>query len=918
MADTWAPISGYTPQDYTDTLVFEMSAETKKLEKIVGQALVAGEENSQYIKFVLPRYWDGIDIKDKAFYIEYALAGTYYGKTAAVNAEYNTEQIRFGWVVPKEACCISGTLLFILRIESEDYVLKTQIAEHPVFRSVNVEDVVPEPTKEEWYREFEARVDNAISEAENAISAAQTAQIGAEMAAQNAQTAEANAEAAVAMAQTRYGSPLVAHTAEEMAEQNRVYVYTGSETGYTSGHWYYYNGTEWADGGVYNAVVVDTDTTLSISGKAADAKETGDQITELKSGLNGVNNLESSTLSPAWSQGTISSGTDVISDIRIRTDYIRFQKGAKLSLNIADGYKASVSMYNANKGHLHDKYWLTGDNTLESYADGYIRIVLGKTNDGYVLPSRDDHNANLSMVYAIVDSVNTLIDGGYTDVHIDYKPNGYISKSNGSLLLYDGWKYTDFIKIDDSANGKLLIKLLGPNGNEITTGANFNGWYDTSKKYIGNLAITNQELTIPNNAVYIRLSANNSNTIILQLYLNRVTVSLTDSNNLPYKLFESERVKAKYVPYSVGNNSAESYGGTQYNRANFLFFTDCHIDYFNRLADTQNVKDVVSFANKFPLKFDAIINAGDIITPFGRNTKQSSKEKFAVFTDEVKKLTAPVIFAKGNHDLNDWNNTPANTFTDADWSEMWYDYAESQYGIVRQTKASGEKSTWHYYDIADKKIRIIAVDVQDTDKEKTNADGNVYYHGGVAWYISNEQMNWIVDVALNFDDKTDKNWGVIVVSHQWNYGDYTDDNPKYQDATLKLQHILNAFNTQGTYSIDYTFASDNFFDMNVNADFTRYASETKPPHVICWLLGHEHLDQYKQVEGINIIWTTCGAVDTSGDSRVARVVDTVTQNAFDLISIDTEHRKIRYVRYGAGTNCYGVSGDRFLPDGLSY
>lgn len=200
MADEWTAVSGYTPQDYTDTAVFEVDSETKKIALITGQALVAGEENSQYIKFVLDRYWDGIDIKDKDFYVEYALAGTYYGKTAAVNAEYNTEQVRFGWIVPKEACCISGTLLFVLRIESEDYVLKTQIAEHPVFKSVNAEDVVPEPTREAWYIEFEARVETAISDAEAALAAAQTAQGVAENAAQNAQTAEANAEAAAAEA----------------------------------------------------------------------------------------------------------------------------------------------------------------------------------------------------------------------------------------------------------------------------------------------------------------------------------------------------------------------------------------------------------------------------------------------------------------------------------------------------------------------------------------------------------------------------------------------------------------------------------------------------------------------------------------------------------------------------------------------
>ena len=287
MAD-WTAISGYTPQDYTDTAIFEVDADTKKIALITGQALVAGEENSQYIKFLMPRYWDGIDIKDKAFYIEYALAGQYYGKTAAVNAEYNTEQVRFGWVVPKEACCISGTLLFVLRIESTDYVLKTQIAEHPVFKSVNVEDVVPEPTKEAWYREFEARVETAISDAEAALVAAQEAQTAAENAAQNAQTAEDNAEAAAAAAQIRYGSPLTAAEADQMTEENRVYVYTGSGAGYTAGNWYYYDGSAWASGGVYNGTGINTDTTLTQNGMAADAKATGDEISQIKEDFNDI------------------------------------------------------------------------------------------------------------------------------------------------------------------------------------------------------------------------------------------------------------------------------------------------------------------------------------------------------------------------------------------------------------------------------------------------------------------------------------------------------------------------------------------------------------------------------------------------------------------------------------------------------
>lgn len=74
-----------------------------------------------------------------------------------------------------------------------------------------------------------------------------------------------------------YG-PLVAATAADMTDQTKVYVYTGSEAGYVAGNWYYYNGSSWVSGGVYNAVAVSTDKTLSISDKAADAKETGKAI----------------------------------------------------------------------------------------------------------------------------------------------------------------------------------------------------------------------------------------------------------------------------------------------------------------------------------------------------------------------------------------------------------------------------------------------------------------------------------------------------------------------------------------------------------------------------------------------------------------------------------------------------------------
>lgn len=51
------------------------------------------------------------------------------------------------------------------------------------------------------------------------------------------------------------GSPTPVATVAEMTDESAVYLYTGSETGYTAGNWYYYNGTAWTSGGTYGGAV---------------------------------------------------------------------------------------------------------------------------------------------------------------------------------------------------------------------------------------------------------------------------------------------------------------------------------------------------------------------------------------------------------------------------------------------------------------------------------------------------------------------------------------------------------------------------------------------------------------------------------------------------------------------------------------
>lgn len=377
---------------------------------------------------------------------------------------------------------------------------------------------------------------------------------------------------------------------------------------------------------------------------------------------------------------------------------------------------------------------------------------------------------------------------------------------------------------------------------------------------------------------------------------------------------EAVQTNKRFLPYSIGTPTGGVSFDDCYPRANIIFFSDSHVDFRNQAESLDNVRRTIEFSNESPVVFDAIVNSGDAITPFQIRPKQDAIDRFVPFFDELKKSRTPVIYAKGNHDLNDWGNYPENAFTDKDFGDMYYDFAESNFGIIRQTKKNGNKSTWHYYDIEAQKIRVVAVDILDVDKTVKNEEGTVKYYGGKFFYISNEQINWLCDTALRFDDKQEKDWGVILAFHM-----IPKDKPEYQNAATELFKICEAFNKGGKYENNYVCEYDDRFSWNVRADFTDYAALEKKPHIICCLIGHDHEDKHTVINGINLIWTLNGsATNLCGDARIARPLGTSLQNSFDILNIDTRKRRIRIFKYGAGLNCYGSGGDRFLPDGIEY
>ena len=311
-----------------------------------------------------------------------------------------------------------------------------------------------------------------------------------------------------------YGSPLKAATVAGMTDTDSVYVYTGSETGYTAGHWYYHDGSGWVDGGVYNAVSFVTDTTLAVSGQAADAKVTGDQVTDLKKAFEKENDQFKI---PLINGQVISLDGTIYNNAQyVRTDYIPCDSNTIVVLH--DFWTGDSSL----------AYSFYTDNNASSFISGQSNVIgnvdnitipanakyiafSSRTTDGwsgtwnpeaYVynhhaiianieLLNEDsaDHESDISDLQNDVSEINGKISAitpantTFFDIY-DFIDNAFIDFW-GVFVATDGYIWanseTMSIKLKVEPNTTYVLEI--PGANRATGTSNTNGVFETGHVY---------------------------------------------------------------------------------------------------------------------------------------------------------------------------------------------------------------------------------------------------------------------------------------------------------------------------------------------------------------------------------------------------------------------------------------------------
>ena len=252
-----------------------------------------------------------------------------------------------------------------------------------------------------------------IERAEAAADAAETSADAASTSADAASTSAADAANSAAVTQAlhdaisgQYGYPFTAPTADAMTDTTKIYVYTGSEAGYTNGNWYYNDGNAWVSGGVFNSIESDVTAEMSLFGindllwdNTNPSNNTQNGVTYTvdtinksitissggspSTGASVLNFLLSTSPFPAWlqKQKKYIAHLDTETDLRFEV-YQKRSGGTALLLAYADKTQKCVEFEFANDAvAVGIRLYLGNGKTINTVAKPFISEATLSTNE---------------------------------------------------------------------------------------------------------------------------------------------------------------------------------------------------------------------------------------------------------------------------------------------------------------------------------------------------------------------------------------------------------------------------------------------------------------------------------------------------------------------------------------------------------
>lgn len=522
------------------------------------------------------------------------------------------------------------------------------------------------------------------------------------------------------------GSPLVASTVAAMTDTSRVYVYTGSESGYTAGNWYYYDGTAWTSGGVYNSTAFETDTTLAIPGKAADAKAVGDALANVEIEVDATLTQAGMAADAKATGDAIGEVEDEVSDLKTQLNNPYRTLGVDYDIGVGtweNGAFTSWVKRISNKVKIpvkaNDTVTAVSPTldivtmcmiTDESYTEVYSQGPFSPSNnlitytcpiDGYfIIKFKKTDNSNMMLTdYDATVKIYNTINGKVAKLSETVAENdkSIISLEREKRELMNGVQYygkiqfavphntahsaaSDILYVDIKSGEKFSVSIDRTNKKENKTATLFfinkstgEGENQGSVYLDGIQKVFTASFDISGISLYIStLNYDQRYTVVAKPFAYDDTVETEDEEGVLFG--------------NVVKNSA----------VNLIFFSDVH-------GLENNVLRIVEYANTAADNVSCIINGGDTVY-------NSFSDGISWYDDIVDGSVVDVLMAVGNHDV--WAN---NEETKLPATSVYANYIapiiSKVSDIVQPVNAASEGKCYYYKDYGT--VRIIILNAMD-------------------------------------------------------------------------------------------------------------------------------------------------------------------------------------------------------------
>lgn len=390
------------------------------------------------------------------------------------------------------------------------------------------------------------------------------------------------------------------------------------------------------------------------------------------------------------------------------------------------------------------------------------------------------------------------------------------------------------------------------------------------------------------------------------LELLRLSAINASASNSLAQIDMSSQVLPIVKSYLKGISPADNV--TVIDRFTFMHCTDLH---YNATNADANLAEAIEFIGNFDLNL--VICSGDICDGTGGRTKATTLAEIEACVNRMLTSPVPAVIAIGNHDDN-VNNAgsgwdAANSYTNAINQTDRYTNIISPLATEWADIQAVENKCYHYIDFADDKIRVIvldAVDVPIVDE----GDGTLKYR--VGWYYSQAQLDWLY-TTLN---SVPAGYGVILVNHGAAVTNYTIGT--YLQGNDLIYAIIDAYTNGTSYSHTYTDSTYSG-DLSTSKVFDFISAGAK--EFICHIAGHTHTRDVLHPDNFadqviivspNMYTAYPTTLYGSGVSPIFRDTTEELKNAFSIISVDRQTRKIYNTAFGAYRDINGNNTSRTL------